>query len=70
MNALDIAYGEKIGAALQYVRNSVTIRLLGRETRLTFADMVDEWIDRQDAGFVHASAGEKVNGLSSWEFRN
>jgi hypothetical protein len=47
MSAADIEYGQRLIAAVDRMKNSPTIRLLAREPDLTFADLVDEWIEWQ-----------------------
>ncbi|HWF86508.1 MAG TPA: radical SAM protein [Vicinamibacterales bacterium] len=44
MTADEIAYGDKIMEALEYLRNSRTARSLSREPGVTFAEMIDGWI--------------------------
>ena len=44
MNADDIAYGWKIVSALRRFGDSKAMRLLGRESGVSFADVVDSWI--------------------------
>jgi radical SAM superfamily enzyme YgiQ (UPF0313 family) len=45
MNLSDIQYGEKIVKALRHLRKSVTLSLLGKKSKLGYADIVDQWID-------------------------
>jgi anaerobic magnesium-protoporphyrin IX monomethyl ester cyclase len=45
MTPTDIAYGLKVADAVGRVGNSWTIRLLARETGVTFADVIDAWMD-------------------------
>jgi hypothetical protein len=61
MSPSEITYGWKIVDAMTHVGDSRTVRLLSRETDLTFADVVDEWIgwrptrpegDQQPSGAV------------------
>lgn len=48
MSAADIAYGLKVVEAVSRVGAAWTIRLLGREAGVTFADVIDEWIEWSD----------------------
>jgi radical SAM superfamily enzyme YgiQ (UPF0313 family) len=45
MTAADIDYGRRLVAAVDLLERSRTMRLLSREDRLTFADLVDEWLE-------------------------
>ena len=45
MTPADIAYGLKVADAVERVGSSWTIRLLARETGVTFADVIDAWVD-------------------------
>ena len=45
MTQADIAYGLKVADAVERVGSSWTIRLLARETGVTFADVIDAWVD-------------------------
>ncbi len=53
----DIAYGLKVADAVDRVGKSWTIRLLARETGVTFADVIDAWVDWSD-GNSAGSAGQ------------
>ena len=44
MSEADIDYGLKVADAVGHVGSSWTIRLLGRESGVTFADVIDEWL--------------------------
>ena len=44
MSAADIEYGWKIIDALKDLGNARTLRLLGRERGVSFADVIDAWI--------------------------
>jgi len=48
MTADEIAYGDRIMEALEYLRNSRTARTLSREPGITFAEMIDDWIRWRD----------------------
>jgi hypothetical protein len=45
MDGSDIEYGWKVTKALNWLEAPRTIRLLSRERNVTFADIVDEWIE-------------------------
>ena len=45
MSAKDVAHGRAIARAVALFRSSKVARLLGREPGLTFADIIDAWID-------------------------
>jgi len=57
MTEEDIAYGLKVAEAVNRVADVWTIRLLGREAGVTFADVIDAWIEwtggEPDAASVH-----------------
>lgn len=44
MTAEDIEYGRLVVQAVSLLERSRTLRLLSREDRLTFADLIDEWL--------------------------
>ena len=44
MSADDIEYGSRLIRAVGFLQRSRTIRFLSRERRLTFAEIVDEWL--------------------------
>jgi hypothetical protein len=54
----DIAYGLKVADAVDRVGKSWTIRLLARETGVTFADVIDAWVDWADAAPVATTGGD------------
>jgi anaerobic magnesium-protoporphyrin IX monomethyl ester cyclase len=60
MDALDVEYGDKIVHALRYLGKSLTIRLLCKKSRITFSDMVDQWIEWHDTHTIPESREEKV----------
>ena len=45
MTEEDIAYGLKVAEAVRRVGDAWTVRLLGREAGVTFADVIDAWIE-------------------------
>jgi hypothetical protein len=45
MTAGDIEYGRRVVQAVSLLERSRTLRLLSREDRLTFADVIDEWLE-------------------------
>jgi radical SAM superfamily enzyme YgiQ (UPF0313 family) len=45
MTRADIAYGLKVADAVDCVGDSLTIRILARESGVTFADLIDAWLD-------------------------
>lgn len=49
MTQADIAYGVKVAEVVNGVGRLWTIRLLGREASVTFADVIDAWVDWSDA---------------------
>jgi radical SAM superfamily enzyme YgiQ (UPF0313 family) len=55
MNSIDIQHGDKIVQALKDLRNrnSLTISLLCKKTKLGFSDIIDEWIDWSDSHNGH-----------------
>lgn len=63
MTGEDIAYGIKISRAVWSLGGAWTIRFLGRETGMTFADVIDEWI----AWTGREPAGSAVHGEASHE---
>lgn len=58
MTRADIAYGLKVVDAVDRVGNSWTIRLLAREAGVTFADVIDAWVDWAD-GKPAGSTGQE-----------
>ena len=44
MSRADLDYGRKIAEAVRAVGNTRTIRILGKEEGLTFANVIDAWI--------------------------
>lgn len=65
MTQADIAYGVKVSEAVNGVGRLWTIRLLAREADVTFADVIDAWVDWANAGpggFTwHEGAREEQN---------
>jgi hypothetical protein len=61
MDALDVKYGDKIVQALRYLGKSLTIRLLCKKSRITFSNMVDQWIEWHDTFVIPESREETVN---------
>lgn len=53
----DIAYGVRVAAAVDRVGRSWTIRLLAREAGVTFADVIDAWVD-WTGGEADGTAGQ------------
>lgn len=66
MNAEDIAYGFRLSDAVDRVGELWTVRLLAREAGVTYADVIDEWMNWADAqatsspAQVTASKGEMI----------
>jgi hypothetical protein len=50
MTEEDIAYGLKVAEVVASVGDAWTIRLLGREAGVTFADVIDEWVEWTGSG--------------------
>jgi radical SAM superfamily enzyme YgiQ (UPF0313 family) len=61
MDALDVKYGDKIVQALRYLGKSLTFRLLCKKSRITFSNMVDQWIEWHDTHVIPESREETVN---------
>ena len=49
MTAGEIEYGRRLVQAVCLLERSRTLRLLSREDRLTFADVIDEWLEWRPA---------------------
>jgi radical SAM superfamily enzyme YgiQ (UPF0313 family) len=64
MSAEDVEYGRRLVAAVYLLERSRTMRLLSREERLTFADIVDEWIAwRPDYSLFQPADGATMMGF-------
>jgi radical SAM superfamily enzyme YgiQ (UPF0313 family) len=57
MNSIDIQYGDKLVKALKHFRNSVTLSVLGRKSKLEFSDLIDQWIDWNDSRDLSQGGG-------------
>ncbi len=64
MTGEDIAYGLKVAEAVSRVGDAWTIRLLGREVGVTFADVIDEWIEWTGGVPAGPSVHEEVRDRS------
>jgi len=60
MSADDVEYGAKIIGAIEHLANTNTVRLLTKESNVTFSDIVDAWIAWRDEQPGEDAAGNIV----------
>ena len=64
MSADDIEYGRRLVAAVDLLERSRTMRLLSREERVTFADIIDEWLEwRPDHRIFQPADADSMMGF-------
>lgn len=59
MNESDIDYGNKVADAVDRIGNAWTIRLLARETGVTFVELIDEWLTWVEGNLADDAACDK-----------
>lgn len=60
MPAEDVVYGDRVVSALQEVGHARTLHLLAREPGLTYADVIDAWIEWDDRQPGPEAAGYRI----------